>query len=121
MSDRELEAIKQRKLQELQKKLNLQEQKKKPIEPKAILRRIFDEKAREIFNAARAQFPSEMAEVESLLLKLTQEGKITHIDGTELYTLLKEVGMPIRLKTTINVTRHGETKSLSAKLRESAT
>lgn len=121
MSDRELEAIKQKKLQELQKKLNLQEQKKKPTKPTATLNQIFDEKAWEVFNAARAQFPTEMAQVESLLLKLTVEGKITHVDGAELYTFLKEVGIPIRLKTTISVTRHGETKSLSAKLRESAT
>jgi DNA-binding TFAR19-related protein (PDSD5 family) len=121
MSDRELEAIKQRKLQELQKKLSLQEQKKNPMEPKAILSRILDEKAWEVFNAARAQFPSEMAEVESLLLKLALDGKITHVDGEELYAFLKEVGLPIRLNTTINVTRHGETKSPSAKLRDSAT
>jgi DNA-binding TFAR19-related protein (PDSD5 family) len=120
MSDRELEAIKQRKLQELQKRLAFQELKREHVDELPTLDKIFRGRALEVFNAARAQFPREMVEVERLLVRLAQEGKIAEVEGEQLYGLLREIGLPVRLNTTIKVLSHGKTKSLSEKFKESA-
>ena len=121
MSDRELEAIKQKRFQELQKRMSSQEQepKKQPTDANRILNRIFEGRAWEVFNVAREQFPSEMANVEQQLVRLALEKKIISIDGEELYTLLREIGLPVRMNTTISVISHGKTELLSEKFKES--
>jgi DNA-binding TFAR19-related protein (PDSD5 family) len=120
MSDRELEAIKQKRLQELQKRMSFQEQKNEPSDANATLNGIFEGRAWEVFNAARAQFPREMAKVEHLLVRLALEEKITKVDGEQLYALLREIGLRVRLNTTITVISHGKTNLLSEKFKESA-
>ena len=120
MSDRELEAIKQRKLQELQKRITLGEQKKEQVDGHKILSKIFKGRAWEVFNVARVQFPGAMAKIESLLVRLALEGKITQMQGEQLYALLREIGLRVRLNTTIKVTSHGKTKLLSEKFKQSA-
>ena len=119
MSDRELEAIKQKRLQELQKRMSFQEQKNEPSDANATLNGIFEGRAWEVFKAARAQFPREMAKVEHLLVRLALEEKITKVDGEQLYALLREIGLRVRLNTTITVISHGKTNLLSEKFKES--
>ena len=120
MSDRELEAIKEKKFKELQKRAIAKEQKKEQVDSHQILNRVFIGRAGEVFNTARVQFPSEMVEIEHLLTNLTLEGKINEIDGEQLYGLLREIGLHVRLNTTINVISHGKTEPLSEKFKESA-
>jgi hypothetical protein len=55
--------------------------------PSRILNRIFEGRTWEVFNTARAQFPSEIANVEQLPAKLTLEKKVISIDGEKLYAL----------------------------------
>ena len=117
MSDKELEAIKRRRLQELQKKMSPPKQKETP-DANAILNKIFEGRAWEVFNASRAQFPNEMAKVEHLLVSLALEEKIGKIDGEQLLDLLREIGLPVRLDYTIKVIDHGKTKLLSEKLKQ---
>jgi DNA-binding TFAR19-related protein (PDSD5 family) len=119
MSDRELEAIKQRKLRELHKRMTLGEQKKEQVDAHKILNKIFKGRAWEVFNAARAQFPDAMFKIERLLVRFTLEGKITEMDGEQLNALLREIGLRVRLNTTIKVSSHGKTKLLSEKFKES--
>ena len=119
MSDRELEAIKQKRLQELQKRMSFREEKEEPSDEIAALNRIFRGRAWEVFNTARVQFPNEMAKVERLLVRLASEGKISEIGGDELYGLLREIGLRVRLNTTIKVVSHGKTRLLSDKFKES--
>ena len=120
MSDKELEAMKRKRFQELQKRAIFQEQKKEPPrDANAILNRIFVGRAWEVFNTASGQFPNKMVKVRDLLVQLALEGKITDMDGEQLYGLLREIGLPVRLNTTIKVISHGKTKSLSEKFRES--
>jgi DNA-binding TFAR19-related protein (PDSD5 family) len=118
MSDKELEALKQKKLRELQRRMALQEQKKEQIDAQKILNTIFKERAWEVFNIARAQFPSEMAKVEQLLADLKLAGKISEMDGEQLYVLLRKIGLPVRLNTTISYLSHGKTELLSDKIKE---
>ena len=119
MSDRELEAIKQRKLLELQKKIASREQKKEKFDRDEILNRVLKGRAWEVFIAAQSQFPAAMARIETLLVGLALEGKITQIQGEQLYALLREIGLRVRLNTTIKVTSHGKTKLLSDKFKDS--
>jgi len=119
MSDRELEAIKQRKLRELQKRMAFREQKKEALDGRKILNKIFKGRAWEVFNAAQAQFPGAMAKIEHLLVRLALEGKINQMQGEQLYALLREIGLRVRLNTTIKVASHGKTKLLSEKFKES--
>lgn len=119
MSDRELEALKQKRLQEMQKKMRFQEQSREPTDANAVLNGIFEGRAWEVFNAAQSQFPVAMAEIEKLLVSLVLEGKITEMQGEQLYALLREIGLRVRLNTTIKVASHGKTKSLSEKFKES--
>ena len=119
MSDKELETIRQKRLKELQKTPSFREQKKDPSNANATLNRIFEGRAWEVFNAARAQFPNEMAKIEQLLVRLALEKKITQLNGEQLYAFLREIGLRVRLDTTITVTGHGKTKLLSEKFKES--
>ncbi len=122
MSDKELEALKEKRLQELRKRMVLQENKKEQeetIDTHRILNRIFRGRAWEVFNAAKAQFPAAMPEIERTLVKLTLEGKIAEVEGDQLLGLLRDIGLPVRLNTTISILKHGKTKSLSEKFKES--
>jgi DNA-binding TFAR19-related protein (PDSD5 family) len=119
MSDRELEAIKQKKLKELQKRIAFREHKKEQVDGHKILNKVFKGRAWEVFNAAKSQFPVAMDRIESLLVNLAIEGKITQIQGEQLYALLREIGLRVKLNTTIKITGLGETKLLSDKFRES--
>jgi len=54
MIDKELEALKQKKLHELQRRAAFQKQKKEQTDNQNILNTIFRERAWEVFNTARA-------------------------------------------------------------------
>ena len=120
MSDKELEALKKRRLLELQRRMSAQEPKKEPIDAHNILNTIFKGRAWEVFNAAKAQFPSAMPKIELLLVKLALEGRIFAMEGEQLFALLKEVGLRVSLNTTIKVISHGETKTLSEEFKKSS-
>ena len=121
MSDKELEALKQKRLQEMQKRMARQEYKKETkeqVDSSQILDKIFRGRAWEVFNAAKTQFPSLMPEIERLLVSLALERKIGEVEGEQLLALLREIGLQVRLDTTIKVLSRGKTKSLSEKFRE---
>lgn len=123
MSDSELEAIKRRKLRELQKKV-AQEQKGKEgdknplVDSDKVLNRVFGYRAWEVFNTASAQYPEEMSEIKAALVKMADSGELTEIDGERLYVFLRNLGLRVRLETEIKFVKKGETKSLSEKLEE---
>ena len=119
MSDRELEAIKQKKLRELQKKMTLREHNKEQVDRHKILNKLFKGRAWEVFNAAKSQFPTAISGIERLLITLALEGKITEMQGEQLYALLKEIGLHVKLNTTIKVASHGKIQSISEKFKES--
>ena len=122
MSDKELEALKQKRLQEMQKRMARQEYKKETkeqVDSSQILDKIFRGRAWEVFNAAKTQFPSLMPEIERLLVSLALERKIGEVEGEQLLALLREIGLQVRLDTTIRVLSRGKIKSLSEKFKES--
>lgn len=119
MSDRELEVLKAKRLRELQKRIALSEQKTEKPNVKTVLNRVFKGRAWEVFNAAKAQYPAAMAKIEHQLVNLASEGKIIEMQGEQLYALLREIGLRVKLNTTIQVNSHGKTTSLSEKFKGS--
>ena len=119
MSDDELEALKRKRLLDLQRRMAIHQEKQKPVDANKVLDSVFRGRAWEVFNEANSQYPSEMAEIEHELVGLVSEGKLKEIDGEQLFALLRNIGLRVSLNTGIKVVSHGKTQSLSEKFKES--
>jgi len=121
MSDDELEALKRKRLLELQRRIALHQEKPEPIDAHKILDSVFIGRAWEVFNEANSQYPTEIAEIERTLVSLVSDGKLKEISGEQLFALLRNVGLDVRLNSEIKVISHGKTQSLSEKIKASKT
>jgi DNA-binding TFAR19-related protein (PDSD5 family) len=123
MSDRELDAIRQKRLRELrrhlERKTETEIKEEKAESPREILNSYFIDRAWEVFDAANVQYPEAAKYVENILVKLIREEKIkAQISGEELYGLFLRLGFRVRLQTRITVLEHGKVKSLEDKIKE---
>jgi DNA-binding TFAR19-related protein (PDSD5 family) len=119
MSNRELERIRRRRLNQLSKHLKAKkEEKKEKISKKDVLNRIFVGRAWEVFNATQAQYPQIARKLGDILVQLVSSGKIKRVSGSELFSLLKGLGLRVKLKTTVRIMEHGKLKSLEEKMRD---
>jgi programmed cell death protein 5 len=122
--DSELERIKRQRLADMQKSLAAkQEQTKagsnKP-EPVQVLRKIFVGRAWEVYNAAMQQYPQISQQIFRELAQLVQTGQLQGpITGEQLFGLLRQIGLDVRLDTKIQVLEHGELKSVADKFKGS--
>lgn len=119
--DAELEKIKRQRLAEMQKNIaKKQEIKPKPFDPEEILRKIFVGRAWEVYAAARRQYPTIANQIFRELALLVQSGRIRdQITGEQLFGLLRQIGLDVRLDTKIQVLERGELKSIADKFRGS--
>ncbi len=130
MSDDELERLKRKKMQELQRRMAAKDaqqaaqelsKKDKPKEPTKdeYLDRIFGDRAWEVWKIAREQFPQIIPQVEDALVDAVKTGKIVEkIDGGGLAMFLRQMGIPLRLNTQIRFSEHGELKTLQQKIKQ---
>ena len=118
MSDSELEAIKRRKLRDIQKRWAAKQKKTEKTDPDATLNKIFRGRAWEVFNAANQQFPTVMSQIKEALVKLAASGRLKEVTGEQLYLFLRKLGLRVRLNTTIRYAEHGKLKSLAEKIKE---
>ena len=124
--DDELERLKRRRMRELQRQLQRSETKleaesEKPKEPtkEETLGRFLVGRAWEVLGAARAQFPKVMPQVEEALIEAFKAGKIKEsIDGGMLLQFLRQVGLPVRVQTSIRYKDHGELKTIGQRIRD---
>lgn len=124
--DDELERLKRRRMRELQRRLQSSESKpeaepEKPSEPtkEEILGRFLVGRAWEVLGAARAQFPKVMPQIEEALVEAFKAGKVKEsIDGGMLLQFLRQVGLPVRVQTSIRYKDHGELKTIGQKIRD---
>jgi DNA-binding TFAR19-related protein (PDSD5 family) len=128
--DDELERIKQRRLEEMKRKMLLQQikdQKEADPEParpreatnQEVLDAMFGNRAWEVYSAAAYQYPQVIGQVEKILVDGIKEGKIADIiDGAALMGFFRQVGLPVRLNTKIRISDHGELKTLEQKMKE---
>jgi DNA-binding TFAR19-related protein (PDSD5 family) len=89
------------------------------LEPSKILQRVLVGRAWEVYNAAMQQYPRIADQVFRELAQLVQSGELQgQITGEQLYGLLRQIGLDVRLDTKIQVLEHGELKSIADKFRE---
>jgi len=129
MSDDELERLKRKKMQDLQRRMAAADAvqaaqalaKDKPKEPSTdqMLDTIFGDRAWEVWRIAREQFPQVIPQIEQALIDAVKQGKIREkIDGGGLAMFLRQIGLPLRLNTQIRFAEHGELKTLQQKLKK---
>ena len=124
--DDELEKLKRRRMLELQRQLHRPESQpgeepEKPKEPthEEILGRFLVGRAWEVLGAARAQFPKVMPQVEEALIEAFKAGKVKEsIDGGMLLQFLRQVGLSVRVQTSIRYKDHGELKTIGQRIKE---
>lgn len=127
MSHDDLELWKQRKMLEMQRKAllkSIEEGKPKvqiektPESPESIVRKLFQGRAEEVYDAAKNQFPEATRKITKVLAELTSKGELTGpILGEELLWLFRRVGANVRLETHIRFVESGKTKSIEEKIR----
>jgi DNA-binding TFAR19-related protein (PDSD5 family) len=122
--DSELERLKLRRMQEMQRRLREQEQTKakapdqKQPRPRDVLKTILVGRAWEVLNAAAAQFPEPTRALEAELARLVRESRLKGpVTAEQLMWLFRSLGLDVRLETTIQVLESGEMKSLADKFR----
>lgn len=122
--DSELERLKLRRMQEMQRRLREQEQTKakapdqKQPRPRDVLKTILVGRAWEVLNAAAAQFPEPSRALEAELARLVREGRLKGpVTAEQLMWLFRSLGLDVRLETKIQVLESGELKSLADKFR----
>jgi DNA-binding TFAR19-related protein (PDSD5 family) len=106
----------------MQKKLNARQGQSQATtgktEPTKILERVFVGRAWEVYHATRQQYPSIADQIFRELAELVRIGRVKgQITGEQLYGLLRQIGLDIRLETKIQVFDHGELKPLAEKFR----
>ena len=129
--DKELELLKAKRLLEMQKNISLQQkqeelktikqdQKTSAPKPREILIKQLGYRGLEVLQNAESQFPEETKLVIDKLADLIQSGEVTEtIDGGQLLTLFRSLGIRVRVATTIKVEQDGKLVSWSDKLKES--
>ena len=120
--DAELERLKYRKMQEIQRRLVDQEKKKtadeKQPRPREVLKTILVGRAWEVLDAAERQYPEPTRILEGELARLVREGRLKGpVSAEQLMWLFRRVGMDVRLETKIQVFESGELKSLADKFK----
>jgi len=121
--DAELQRLKSRKMQEIQRRL-LELEKKQAAKqnqepaPREVLRKVLVGRAWEVLDAAENQFPVPTRLLEKELAKLVQVGRLRGpVAAEQLLWLFRSLGLDVRLATKIQVFESGELKPLANKLR----
>jgi DNA-binding TFAR19-related protein (PDSD5 family) len=120
MSEAEFRAIRRRKLEELRKNFAEKQIEEKPekVDDDKILNKIFRGRAWEVFNTGYYQYPHIMLRVKKTLVQLALSGKLKEVTGEQLYRFLRNLGLRVRMKTSISFAKHGKLKSLSEKIKD---
>jgi DNA-binding TFAR19-related protein (PDSD5 family) len=126
--DKELEALKAKRLAEMKKNIFSQKQKEqpktdtKPISYRDIVVSRLGYRGMEVLQNAESQFPNEARLIIEKLGQLIHSGEINEeIDGGKLLALFRSVGINVRMATKINVEQDGRFVSLSDKLSKTDT
>ncbi|MFN3655049.1 MAG: DNA-binding protein [Candidatus Nitrosotenuis sp.] len=121
--DKELEALKAKRLAEMKKNIFSQKQKEqlktdaKPVSYRDIVVSRLGYRGMEVLQNAESQFPNEAKLVIEKLGQLIHSGEINEeIDGGKLLALFRSVGINVRMATKINIEQDGKFVSLSDKL-----
>jgi len=127
LTSNELELWKQRKLLEMQRKAimkKIEEEKlkeraeKRNEDAEATLRKFFQGRASEVYEAAKSQFPEATEKLTKALAELISKGELNGpISGEELYWFFRRLGINVRLETQIRFFESGKIKTIADKVR----
>jgi len=107
---------------ELQRKLLAQTTKKveekeaKPKDPYEVIRPLLEERANEVLEAAKAQYPRVADAVVAELARLVEAGLIKRITGPWLMSLFTRLGYRPKLETKISVISDGKVMDLKERI-----
>ncbi len=126
--DEDLEKLKAKRLEEMQRNISLQQKQKeqisklneeqqKKLSPREIVVKTFGYRGLEVLENAEYQFPNETKLLIEKLAELITLGEINEtLDGGKLLTLFRAIGISVRMDTKISVEHDGKFVSLSDKL-----
>jgi len=129
--DSELERLKAKRLAEMQQNISSlkqakpaepeEEPEKKPTQnPRDIVVGYLGFRGTEVLENAESQFPVETKSVIVQLSQLIRTGELNEkMDGGQLLSLFRQVGLNVRMNTKINVEQDGKFVSLSEKISSS--
>lgn len=121
--DLELKRLQLRRMMKMVSQLSKPEPKPELPQPKEtpldIVRKQLDAKGQEVLQAALEQYPGETMAVVEKLAELIKTGKISEtIDGGDLYTLFRNIGLRVKIDTKILYVKRGEAKDLRELLKQ---
>ncbi len=123
MSDKELEKLKAKRLEEMKKNLSYQQNSKKlthnnkPTDREILIKKL-GYRGLEVLETAENQFPNETKQLIQKLSELISVGYIKeNIDGGNLLSLFRSIGINVRVNNKINIDKGGKIMSLSDKLK----
>ncbi|MDH3825190.1 MAG: DNA-binding protein [Nitrosopumilus sp.] len=123
--DSELERLKAKRLAEMQQNISTQKQEKPPEEPEKkptqnprdVVLNNLGFRGEEVLQNAESQFPVETKSIIVQLSQLIRTGELNEkMDGGQLLSLFRQVGLNVRMNTKINVEQDGKFVSLSEKI-----
>lgn len=125
--DDELSQLKRKRMLELRKQVLQQQQSKAEASKKVkesvnatnVLKSILIDRAEEVWEAAKNQYPDVAEQVGKAIVTAKLSGTLNEkITGEQLLWLFERVGLHIRLQTHIRIVESGEIKSIAEKLKE---
>ncbi len=120
VEDSELEKLKRRRLEAMQKRLMTSKRKKEmgPENPREVLSRVLIGRGLEVLSVAEQQYPKITPKVVEALAKQISRGQLNGpINGEQLLWFFRRLGLDVRLKTRIRILEHGELKTIEEKLK----
>ena len=127
--DRDLEILKAKRLEEMQKNLSIQEKqkeiqkesetvKKDKPSPREYVIKNLGHRGMEVLQNAESQFPNQSEIIIEKLGELIASGDINEVlDGGKLLVLFRSVGINIRMQNKINVEQDGKFVSITDKFK----
>ena len=123
--DSELERLKAKRLAEMQQNISslkqttpdVEPEKKETKNPRDIVLSYLGFRGAEVLENTEHQFPNEAKSIITQLAQLIKTGELNEkMDGGQLLSLLRSIGLPVRMNTKINVEQDGKFVSLSEKI-----
>jgi DNA-binding TFAR19-related protein (PDSD5 family) len=123
--DSELERLKAKRLAEMQQNISSLKQtppteepeKKETKNSRDVVISYLGFRGTEVLENAESQFPNETKSIIDQLSKLIQSGEFSDkMDGGQLLSLFRSIGLNVRMNTKINVEQDGKFVSLSDKI-----
>ncbi|MEM3507303.1 MAG: hypothetical protein QW589_07745 [Candidatus Bathyarchaeia archaeon] len=120
--DEEIEFLKRKKLIEMKKQILAKSKATTDTEetnPLKVLSKIFTEKAWEVFNSAKQQYPNIVERIAKDLAKLVLKKEITEpITGEQLLWIFRFLGLDVKMDIKIKFLENGKLKTIAEKLHE---